>query len=165
MSGMKRTYKNIVDLNKKSGNNKNSWAFFSVCLSWEGSTWPVYPNRNAPFDHGPIDHSHSQQPVPRGFPLFKRCEWLVVKWNPPVSSCLRSPPWWNAHCQSAVDERRRITKKYIDSPTISNFQVYRRVRSSCTKTLKRMKRNGWKKFCTQFDFKTPTAEIWSLIKL
>jgi len=25
-----------------------------------------------------IDHSHSQQPVPRGFPLFKRCEWLVV---------------------------------------------------------------------------------------
>jgi len=21
---------------------------------------------------------HSQQPVPRGFPLFKRCEWLVV---------------------------------------------------------------------------------------
>jgi len=26
----------------------------------------------------PIDHSHSQQPVPRGFPLFKRYEWLVV---------------------------------------------------------------------------------------
>jgi len=26
----------------------------------------------------PIDHSHSQQPVPRGFPLFKRCKWLVV---------------------------------------------------------------------------------------
>jgi len=22
----------------------------------------------------PIDHSHSQQPVSRGFPLFKRCE-------------------------------------------------------------------------------------------
>jgi len=36
----------------------------------------------------PIDHSHSQQPVPRGFPLFKRCEWLVVnrdvaKWTSP----------------------------------------------------------------------------------
>jgi len=24
-----------------------------------------------------IDHSHSQQPVPRGFLLFKRCEWLI----------------------------------------------------------------------------------------
>jgi len=27
----------------------------------------------------PFDHSHSQQqPVHRGFPLFKHCEWLVV---------------------------------------------------------------------------------------
>jgi len=44
---------------------------------------------SAPFDHGPIDHNHSQQPVPKGFPLFKRCEWLVinrtvVKWIPPI---------------------------------------------------------------------------------
>jgi len=28
-----------------------------------------------------IGHSHSQQPVPRSFPLFKRCEWLVVNCN------------------------------------------------------------------------------------
>jgi len=27
--------------------------------------------------HGAIAHSHSQRPVLRGFPLFKRCEWLV----------------------------------------------------------------------------------------
>jgi len=24
---------------------------------------------------------HSQQPVPRDFPLFKRCEWLVSNWT------------------------------------------------------------------------------------
>jgi len=34
-----------------------------------------------PFAHVAIDHSHSQQPVPRGFPLFKRCEWLVLNCN------------------------------------------------------------------------------------
>jgi len=38
----------------------------------------------------PIDHSHSQQPVPRGFSLFKRCEWLVGNCNvakrvPPIT--------------------------------------------------------------------------------
>jgi len=32
---------------------------------------------SVPFAHIAIDHSHSQQPVPRGFPLFKRCEWLM----------------------------------------------------------------------------------------
>jgi len=34
-----------------------------------------------PFAHVAIDHSHSQQPVPKGFPLFKRCEWLMVNCN------------------------------------------------------------------------------------
>jgi len=34
-----------------------------------------------PFAYVAIDHSHSQQPVSRGFPLFKRCEWLVVNCN------------------------------------------------------------------------------------
>jgi len=34
-----------------------------------------------------IGHHQPQRPVPRGFPLFKRCEWLVSnrfvsKWRP-----------------------------------------------------------------------------------
>jgi len=36
---------------------------------------------SVPFAHVAIDHSYSQQPVPRGFSLFKRCEWLVVNCN------------------------------------------------------------------------------------
>jgi len=35
-----------------------------------------------PFAHIAIDHSHSQQPVPRDFSLFKHCEWLVGKRAP-----------------------------------------------------------------------------------
>jgi len=33
------------------------------------------------FAHVAIDHSHSQQPMPRGFPLFKRCEWSIATWT------------------------------------------------------------------------------------
>jgi len=29
------------------------------------------------FEHGSIGHYQPQQPVPRDFPLFKRCEWFV----------------------------------------------------------------------------------------
>jgi len=36
-------------------------------------------------DGGSVSFAHvatdSQQPVPRGFPLFKRCKWLVVNCN------------------------------------------------------------------------------------
>jgi len=31
--------------------------------------------------HGANGHSHSQRPMPRGFPLFKRCKWLVGNWT------------------------------------------------------------------------------------
>jgi len=34
-------------------------------------------NGSSSFGHGANAHSHSQRPVPRGFPLFKRYEWLV----------------------------------------------------------------------------------------
>jgi len=34
-----------------------------------------------PFAYVAIDHNHSQQSVPRGFPLFKRCEWLMINCN------------------------------------------------------------------------------------
>jgi len=43
---------------------------------------------------GSIGHHQSQRPVPRGFPPFKRCEWLVF--NRFVSK--RRPPYcehWN----------------------------------------------------------------------
>jgi len=35
---------------------------------------------SVPFEHGSIGHHQPQQPVPRGFPLFKRYEWLVFNW-------------------------------------------------------------------------------------
>jgi len=34
---------------------------------------------NDSFGYGRNVYSHSQRPVPRGFPLLKRCEWLVGK--------------------------------------------------------------------------------------
>jgi len=46
-------------------------------------------HRNVPFAHV-IDHSHSQ-PVPRSFPLFKRCEWLVINCNVGKRACYVTP--------------------------------------------------------------------------
>ncbi|XP_011859374.1 PREDICTED: zinc finger protein with KRAB and SCAN domains 2-like isoform X1 [Vollenhovia emeryi] len=54
MSGLKRSYKNIVDMNKKSGNNRNSWAFFSVMDSLFGDKASIRPLAIATSD-GPSD--------------------------------------------------------------------------------------------------------------
>jgi len=61
---------------------------------------------SVPFAHVAIDHSHSQQPVPTDFPLFKRCEWLVINCNvgkraPLGLSDLTQAKWDRNWCQSA----------------------------------------------------------------
>jgi len=56
-------------------------------------------NGSVPFGHGSIGHHQPQRPVPRSFPLFKRCEWLFVsKRRPPLlnhqSKNLLNYRWW-----------------------------------------------------------------------
>jgi len=54
-------------------------------------------------------------------------------------------------------------REYIKSPTLANFIAYKRVRAKFSEhlasILKKQKRLGWKKYCSQFNFKTPTSEI------
>jgi len=75
-----------------------------------------------------------------------------------------SPPWWNEICQQAIDERKKSIRAFFEHPTPANFTAYKQTRLKSTKTLKRQKRLGWQKFCSQMNHKTPTSEIWSLIK-
>jgi len=95
----------------------------------------------------------------------------------PRNCVLRSrpppPPWWNDEYQSAVDERKKVTQTYRKFPSPENFNSYKRVRS-CSKFLKKQKRLGKNfshkfshissKFCSQFNLKIPTSDVWSLIK-
>ncbi|KYN02051.1 hypothetical protein ALC62_07167 [Cyphomyrmex costatus] len=59
MSGLKRTYKNITDLNKKSGNNRNTWAFFSVMDSLFGDKASIKPPAIATSE-GPSDPNEKE---------------------------------------------------------------------------------------------------------
>jgi len=52
------------------------------------------------------------------------------------------PPWWNKTCQIAVDERKDTTRKYLTCPSLANFIEYKRIRSNCSKVLKKQKRLG-----------------------
>lgn len=83
----------------------------------------------------------------------------------PLKACKASPPWWNEACQEAVDSRRSASIILRRYPTRVNYDKYKEVSKSCAKTLKKQKAKGWRNYCNSFNFKTPTAEIWSLVKL
>jgi len=53
---------------------------------------------------------------------------------------------------------------YKSSPTLDNWSAYHREVRSCRKTLRREKLLGWRRLCSEFTHKTPTAEIWRFIR-
>ncbi|KYQ57307.1 hypothetical protein ALC60_03736 [Trachymyrmex zeteki] len=53
LSGLKRTYRNIIDQNKKSGNGRNSWEFYSIMDSIFGKKASTKPPVEACSD-GPL---------------------------------------------------------------------------------------------------------------
>ncbi|XP_072750743.1 uncharacterized protein [Anoplolepis gracilipes] len=61
MSGLKRTYKNITDSNKKSGNHSSSWAFYSTMDSIFGEKAWVDPVSLAGSDNPPSPGSFSEK--------------------------------------------------------------------------------------------------------
>jgi len=86
----------------------------------------------------------------------------------PRSSAIRhkpsSPPWWNDKCQIAVEERKKAIREFFKHPSSDSFEAYKRIRLKCSKLLKKQKKLGWQKYCAHFNHKTPTSEVWSLIK-
>lgn len=81
------------------------------------------------------------------------------------NSKLNPAPWWNEECELAVKRRKEGLKIYRTAPTIENYRLYKKICRDCKKVLKTQKRNGWKRFCGEFNHKTPTPAIWRLIKL
>jgi len=47
------------------------------------------------------------------------------------------PPWWNEKCQLAVNERKEAINKYLAHPFPANFIAYKKIRSRCSKALKK----------------------------
>jgi len=80
-------------------------------------------------------------------------------------SCTKSPaPWWNSRCAEAVDHCRLLLRLYKSNPTLDNWSAYRKESLSCKRILRREKLLGWRRLCSEFTHKTPTAEIWRFIR-
>lgn len=78
----------------------------------------------------------------------------------------RSPPiWWSKDCQAQIDEREEAMSLFKNHPSMENFFNYKKVSASVAKSLKKLKRQSWKKLCSTFDNKTPTSKLWKMVKM
>ncbi|XP_018373219.1 PREDICTED: RNA-directed DNA polymerase from mobile element jockey-like [Trachymyrmex cornetzi] len=73
-------------------------------------------------------------------------------------------PWWTPECSEAIRNRGNALRAFLRNPSQDNYIFYRSVVCQTRKILRRAKRNSWKTFCGSLDFKTPTTEIWRMLK-
>ncbi|XP_018364089.1 PREDICTED: RNA-directed DNA polymerase from mobile element jockey-like [Trachymyrmex cornetzi] len=82
-----------------------------------------------------------------------------------INSCrLKSPPWWNDDCDTAVKERRKALKRLAECPDRARLDDFKSARRRCSECIQEAKRIGWRKLVGSFNCKTSTHRIWSLIK-
>jgi len=127
------------------------------------STYPILDNIISN-DNGNNVYQHFEQHLRQQLYSFFPPQSRLPKSRVSIS-VPDSPPWWNEDCQAAVVRRKEATRAYRRHPTLANYLTYKRIRNSCSKFLKKQKRLGWRKYCSQFNAKTPTTELWSLVKM
>ncbi|KYN09587.1 hypothetical protein ALC57_18279, partial [Trachymyrmex cornetzi] len=80
-----------------------------------------------------------------------------------INSCrLKSSPWWNDDCDTAVKDRRKALRELVECPDRARLDNFKSARKRCTECIQEAKRIGWRK--GSFNCKTSTHRIWSLIK-
>ena len=75
-----------------------------------------------------------------------------------------NPPWWDEECTQVVKERKTAMRIYEKNMTFYNFNEASKAQAIAKRTLKRKKRQGWRKFCTELSPETPIGEVWSGVK-
>jgi len=69
------------------------------------------------------------------------------------------PPWWNDACQEAVAAKKAATMIYKRSLTWVSYLDYKKQCAITTKILHKEKKKSWKRFCDNFNHRTPSTKL------
>ncbi|XP_018395380.1 PREDICTED: RNA-directed DNA polymerase from mobile element jockey-like [Cyphomyrmex costatus] len=105
-----------------------------------------------------VSKSYEDFSLSKPLPTSSNSRAAFTKKGPPPS------PWWTPDCSVAIDQRREALKTFKRFPTWDNYVFYRSVVSQTRKVLRKAKRAGWRRYCGSLDMKTPTADIWRMLK-
>ncbi|KAJ4425436.1 hypothetical protein ANN_28051 [Periplaneta americana] len=75
----------------------------------------------------------------------------------------KKPPWWNATCSKSIAEQRLALSWFCIQCTYENFLTARKVEAQTRRTLKKVKRASWKKYCLSITQNTTSQQVWKKI--
>ena len=80
------------------------------------------------------------------------------------SSNHKRAPWWSQEVGNAIARRKRSFRQYLRHKN-NTFLVQRnKDRARCQKVVRQAKRNSWRSFLNQLNYRTPLSKIWNLVR-
>ena len=74
-----------------------------------------------------------------------------------------SVPWWNGCCRVAVNKKKCAYRRYLRTPTLENYNLYKKANSEAKQVVRKSKKTSWTYFLAGINSKTPIKELWSKI--
>ena len=80
------------------------------------------------------------------------------------SSKHRRVPWWSQTVGNAIARRKRSFRQYLRHKNNFFLVIRNKERARCQKIVRQAKRNSWKSFLNQLNYRTPLSKIWNLVR-
>ncbi|KAF4647287.1 hypothetical protein FOZ61_004407, partial [Perkinsus olseni] len=88
---------------------------------------------------------------------------MALRKSVPRSSRAKEYVWWNDEVDSAVKSRRMALKRFRETKTLEDGEVYLEMKSYCGQVIREAKRRSWEDFCSTLNPSVHDNAIWRVI--
>ena len=74
-----------------------------------------------------------------------------------------SVPWWNGCCRTAVNKKKATYRRYIRTPTMLNYNLYKKANAQAKRIVRESKKKSWISFLAGINSQTPIKQLWSRV--
>ena len=79
--------------------------------------------------------------------------------------CLnRIVPWWSRECKEAIKVRNKAFRSLKRTHNFQHLIEYKRAQAMVRKSIRKAKREYWRKFCDSLGRTTPIEKVWGMIR-
>lgn len=105
-------------------------------------------------------------PSPENYSIFIKIIQVATTVTHPTLNTLHHPlVWWNDICDKAISDRRLALQKYSRDPSDNNFRNLKAHERKTTNILKKQKKLGFHKFCSNISPELTPSQMWEQIRI
>ncbi|GFW36300.1 probable RNA-directed DNA polymerase from transposon X-element [Trichonephila clavipes] len=73
-------------------------------------------------------------------------------------------PWWNADCQTAYKNQRRLWGIFRRYPTTENLLAFKKAKANARRVRRRSQRQSWIRYVSSLTSSTSSKQLWKKVK-